>query len=123
MGHALKQFIKQIISFKKYSFLLSQLVKRDFKVKYRGSVLGILWSVLNPLLNMIVLNIVFSQVFNAVNNYRMYLLSGIVLFNYFSDATNIAVNSVVSNFGLITKVYFPKFIVPLPKHYLQRLIW
>lgn len=115
MGHALKQFIKQIISFKKYSFLLSQLVKRDFKVKYRGSVLGILWSVLNPLLNMIVLNIVFSQVFNAVNNYRMYLLSGIVLFNYFSDATNIAVNSVVSNFGLITKVYFPKFIVPLSK--------
>lgn len=107
--------IIKLLSFKKYSFLLSQLVKRDFKVKYRGSILGFLWSILNPLLNMIVLSIVFSQVFKAVDNYKMYLLSGIVIFGYFSDASSIAVTSIVGNFGLITKVYFPKFIIPLSK--------
>jgi ABC-type polysaccharide/polyol phosphate export permease len=107
--------IKQVLSLKKYSFLLSQLIKRDFTLKYRGSVLGVLWSVLNPLLNMIVLSTVFSQVFKAVDNYNMYLLSGIVMFSYFSEATSLAVNSIVSNFGLITKVYLPKIIIPLSK--------
>lgn len=100
---------------RRYSFLLLQLVSRDFKIKYRGSILGVLWSALNPLLNMIVLSIVFSQVFRAVDNYKMYLLAGITIFNYFSEATNIATSSVISNFGLITKVYFPKFILPLSK--------
>lgn len=109
------QLIRQIISLKKFSFLLSQLVNRDFKTKYRGSILGVLWSILNPLLNMIVLSIVFSQAFKAVDNYKMYLLSGIVIFNFFSEATNLAVTSVVNNFGLITKVYFPKFILPFSK--------
>lgn len=109
------ELLIKIVSFRKYSFLLNQLVRRDFKVKYRGSVLGVLWSILNPLLNMIVLSIVFSQVFKAVGNYKMYLLSGIVIFSYFSDATSVAVNSIVGNFGLITKVYFPKFILPLSK--------
>ncbi len=109
------QFIKKIFSMRRYSFLLLQLVSRDFKIKYRGSILGVLWSALNPLLNMIVLSIVFSQVFRAVDNYKMYLLAGITIFNYFSEATNIATSSVISNFGLITKVYFPKFILPLSK--------
>lgn len=99
----------------RYSFLLQQLVRRDFKIKYRGSMLGVLWSVLNPLFNMIVLSIVFSQVFKAVDNYKLYLLSGITLFSFFSEATTVALGSVVSNFGLITKVYFPKFIIPLSK--------
>lgn len=107
--------IKKIISFNRFKFLLSQLVKRDFKIKYRGSVLGVLWSVLNPLLNMIVLSIVFSQVFRAVDNYKMYLLSGLTVFNFYSEASNSAINSIVGNFGLITKVYFPKFILPLSK--------
>lgn len=109
------ELIKKVISFKRFSFLLSQLVRRDFKVRYRGSVLGILWSVLNPLLNMIIISIVFSQVFKAVDNYKMHILSGLVIFNFFSEATNMAINSVTGNFGLITKVYFPKFILPLSK--------
>lgn len=109
------KLFKRVISLKKYRFMLQQLVNRDFKVRYRGSFLGMLWSVLNPLLNMMVLSIVFSQVFKAVDNYKMYLLSGIIIFNFFSEATNLAVNSIVSNFGLITKIYFPKFILPLSK--------
>ncbi|MFU0831522.1 MAG: Transport permease protein [Oscillospiraceae bacterium] len=107
--------IKKILSMRRFSFLLAQLVRRDFKIKYRGSILGVLWSVLNPLLNMIVLSIVFSQVFRAVDNYKMYLLSGLVIFNFYAEATSAAIGSIVYNFGLITKVYFPKFILPLSK--------
>ncbi len=107
--------VRKIISLNRFKFLLSQLVKRDFKIKYRGSFLGVLWSVLNPLLNMIVLSIVFSQVFRAVDNYKMYLLSGLTVFNFYSEASNTAINAIAGNFGLITKVYFPKFILPFSK--------
>ncbi len=107
--------IRKLISLGRFRFLLLQLVKRDFKIKYRGSVLGVLWSVLNPLLNMIVLSIVFSQVFRAVDNYKMYLLAGLTIFNFFSEATTLACGSVVGNFGMMTKVYFPKFIIPTSK--------
>ncbi|RRD95382.1 ABC transporter permease [Clostridiales bacterium COT073_COT-073] len=107
--------IQRTISVKKYSFMLQQLVNRDFKVRYRGSLLGMLWSMLNPLLNMLVLSIVFSQVFNAVGNYKMYLLSGLLIFGFFSEASNLAVTAVTANFGLLTKIYFPKFILPLSK--------
>lgn len=109
------KIIQKLISLRRFRFLLSQLVKRDFKIKYRGSFFGVLWSVLNPLLNMVVLSVVFGRAFGAVENYKMYLLSGIIVFNFFSEATNIATTSVVSNFGLITKVYFPKFIIPTSK--------
>lgn len=107
--------LKRLLSLLRFRFLLLQLVKRDFKIKYRGSILGILWSVLNPLLNMLVLSVVFSQIFRAVDNYKMYLLAGLTLFNFFSEATNMACASVVGNFGMMTKVYFPKFIIPTSK--------
>ncbi len=107
--------VGKILSVKKYGYMLKQLVGRDFKVRYRGSLLGVLWSVLNPLLYMLVLSVVFSRVFKQVDNYRMYLLSGLVIFNFFNEAANVSVMAVVSNFGLITKVYFPKFILPLSK--------
>lgn len=107
--------IRKLISLLRFRFLLLQFVKRDFKLKYRGSILGIFWSVLNPLLNMIVLSVVFSRVFRAVDNYKMYLLAGLTVFNFFSEATNLACSSVVGNFGMITKVYFPKFLIPTSK--------
>lgn len=112
-------FFKNIwLSLKKYSFLLKELISRDFKIKYKRSVLGILWSVLNPLLMMIVMSIVFSQMFKFSVpgvNYLVYLLIGLVMFNYFSEATNLAMGSVVGNFTLINKVYIPKYIFPLSK--------
>ena len=107
--------ITGIQKLKQYSYLLSQLVRRDFKVKYKRSVLGILWSLLNPLLTMIVMSFVFSNVFDMVDNYPLYLLSGIVVFNYVSEATNMAMNSITGNMGFITKVYIPKFILPVSK--------
>ena len=108
-------YLNYFLGLKKYKFMVSQLVNRDFKVRYRGSVLGVLWSVLNPLLNMVVLSIVFSRVFNQVDNYKMYLLGGLVIFNYYSEASNSALTSIVSNFGLITKVYMPKYLLPVAK--------
>lgn len=106
------------LNFKKYSFLLSQLVLRDFKVKYKRSVLGIIWSLLYPVLNMAVLALVFSRMFKFSTpgvNYLVYVLSGLVMFNYFSEASNLAMSSVVANFSLINKIYIPKYIFPLSK--------
>lgn len=111
--------IKNIMySFQKYKFLISQLVSRDFKVKYKRSVLGILWSLLYPVLTMSVMALVFSHMFKANVpgvNYLVYLMSGLVIFNYFSEASNLAMSSVVANFSLINKVYMPKYIFPLSK--------
>lgn len=105
-------------NFKRYSFLMSELISRDFKVKYKRSVLGVLWSILQPILMMTVMAIVFSQMFKfKVDgiNYLVYLMTGIVMFGYFSEATSNAMTSVVFNFGLINKVYIPKYIFPISK--------
>ena len=107
-----------LINFKKYSFLMKQLVLRDFKVKYKRSVLGIVWSLLYPILMMAVMAIVFSQMFKFKVegiNYLVYLMTGLIMFNYFSEASNAAMTSVVSNFSLINKVYIPKYIFPISK--------
>lgn len=113
------KFIQNIkYAFSKYGFLLQQLVVRDFKVKYKRSVLGIIWSLLYPILMMAVMAIVFSNVFKFQMegvNYLVYLMTGLVIFNYFSEASNLAMSSVVSNFSLINKVYIPKYIFPLAK--------
>ena len=103
---------------KRYSFLMKQLIIRDFKVKYKRSVLGILWSILYPVLMMGVMALVFSQMFKFKMegvNYLVYLMTGLVMFNYFSEASNNAMTSVVSNFALINKVYIPKYIFPISK--------
>lgn len=107
-----------IYSLKKYKFLLFQLVSRDFKVKYKRSVLGILWSLLYPVLTMTVMALVFMNMFKMRMpevNYLVYLMSGLVIFNYFSEASNLSMSSVVANFSLINKVYIPKYIFPLSK--------
>lgn len=112
-------FFKNVmINLKKYSFLLQQLVSRDFKVKYKRSVLGIVWSLLYPILTMVVMAIVFSNVFKFSTpgvSYLAYLLSGLIIFNYFSEASNLSMSSVVGNFGLLNKIYIPKYIFPLSK--------
>lgn len=100
----------------KYSFLLKQLVSRDFRVKYKASMLGVVWSFLNPLLTMLVYLFVFSTIFRSnIENFPVYLMSGIVLFNYFSEATSLGLTAIVGNSALITKVYMPKVIYPLSK--------
>lgn len=108
--------INFIRSLNRYEFLIKQLVSRDFKTKYRRSVLGVFWSFLNPLLTMLVQYVVFSTIFkSAIENYPVYLLSGIVLFNFFNETTSVGMTSITSNASLITKVYVPKYIYPLTR--------
>lgn len=108
--------LKLIYTFKKYKFLLFQLVSRDFKTKYKRSVLGVFWSFLNPLLTMSVQYLVFSRIFRfQVDNYPAFLITGVVFFNAFSETTTQAMNAIVGNAALITKVYVPKYIYPISR--------
>ncbi|MCD8225170.1 MAG: ABC transporter permease [Clostridiales bacterium] len=101
---------------KRYRFLVQQLVSRDFKKKYKRSLLGYLWSFLNPLLTMLVQYIVFSTIFRSdIKNFPVYLLSGIILFNFFTDAVSQGLSAIIGNASLITKVYVPKYIYPVTR--------
>lgn len=105
-----------VMLMKQYRYLLKTLVVRDFKIKYRASMLGVLWSFLNPLLMTFVYMFVFSTLFrSSIENFVVYLMSGIILFNYFSEASNLGMQSIVGNAGLIKKVYMPKYIFPISK--------
>jgi len=110
----------------RFSFLIEQLVARDFKTKYKRSVLGVFWSFLNPLLMMAIQYFVFVNLMNLRNvnganpnpmldYYAVYLLVGIIIFSGFNDCCNQALRSIVYNATLITKVYVPKVIYPTTK--------
>lgn len=100
----------------RYSFLLEQLVKRNFNTKYRQSVLGVLWSFLNPLMTMAVQYLVFSQLFRSdITHFPVYLLTGIILFSFFNECVTLGMDSIVLNGPLITKVAMPKLIYPLSR--------
>lgn len=102
--------------FKQYSPLLFEFVKRDIKVKYKNSYLGIFWSMLNPLLTMIVLTFIFSNIFrNSIPNFPVYCLSGRLIYDVFSQSTNQSMRSITSKSSLIKKVYIPKYIYTLSK--------
>ena len=106
----------QIETFKRYKYLLINLIEKDIKLKYRRSVLGILWSVLNPLLMMIVISAVFSNIFKVnIENFPIYYLTGSTLFNMLSETTNYSMMSILESSSLIKKVYIPKYIFPLEK--------
>lgn len=108
--------LRLVAAFQRYGYLLRQLIARDFKTKYKRSVLGILWSFLNPLLTMLVQYVVFSTLFKSdIPNFALYLLIGIVCFNFFSEATTMGLGSIVGNAALITKVYVPKYIYPVSR--------
>ena len=108
--------MNQLQKAKKYSFLLNQLVSRDFKTRYKRSVLGVLWSMLNPLLTMCVQYLVFANLFKwDVDNYAVYLLVGTVTFNFFSEATQAALSPITGSASLITKVYIPTYVFPISK--------
>lgn len=108
--------VNAIYAINKYKFLIRQLVSRDFKTKYKRSILGMFWSFLNPLLMMFVQYFVFSTVFKSdIQNYPAYLLIGIILFNFFSESCGMSLTSILGNASLITKVYMPKYIYPLTR--------
>lgn len=102
--------------FKRDWFILRSLVSKDFKLKYRRSVLGILWSVLNPLLMMVVLTVVFSTIFRFnIENFPLYLILGQTLFAFMSEATSSAMGSIIESAPLIKKIRINKMIFPVEK--------
>jgi ABC-2 type transport system permease protein len=94
--------------------VLANLVRKEVKVKYKSSVLGAAWSMLNPILYLAVFTLVFKVILrNPTPNFAVYLLSGLLAWNLFSSASSLAVRSIVDNANLVTKVYFPREILPL----------
>lgn len=97
-------------------FILSTLVGKDFKLKYRRSVLGVLWSVLNPLLMMIIVSAVFSYMFRFnIEHFPVYLILGQTLFQLMTDATSTGMQSIIEAAPLIKKVRITKMLFPLEK--------
>jgi ABC-2 type transport system permease protein len=97
-----------------FSEVLQELVKRDLKVRYKRSVLGIFWTMLNPLLMMVITSIVFSNLFRtSIANFPIYVLSGYVVWTFFSQSTVSASSSILDSSGLTRKVYVPPALFPL----------
>lgn len=103
---------KLVLTFKKYQYLLYQLVKKDIKLKYRSSYMGVLWTLLEPLLTMMVLVLVFSKLYHNTKDFPVYVLTGRLLYSFFANTTRGALKSVRANAGMIKKVYVPKYMYP-----------
>ena len=111
-------FRRYIEGFSKYAPLLLILTSKDFKLKYRRSFLGIVWSMLNPLLIMLVVTLVFAKLMKcppANMPFAIFYITGSSLFNFFSEATSNSMSAVIDNSQLIQKVYIPKYIFPVEK--------
>ncbi len=112
----MRQIAGSIQGFMKYKNLLYELVTRDIKVRYRRSVLGILWTILNPILMMIVMTIVFSTLFRfEIEHFPIYFFCGNIIFSFMVTATSDALQSILGGASLIKKVYIPKYIFPVSK--------
>lgn len=98
---------------KRNRVLLRELVVTDFKLRYQGSVLGYAWSLLKPLFLFAIMYIVFGVLvkLGSIEHYAVYLLLGIVLWTFFSEATNQGMNSIISRGDVIRKINFPKYII------------
>ena len=94
--------------------LLLNLIRKELKVKYKNSVLGCVWSLLNPVLYLVVFSIVFGYLLpNNIEKFPIYLLSGLIAWNFFSSAVGAGTASVTANAALVTKVSFPREVLPL----------
>ena len=103
--------INEIIVYKEF---LKSNVKKDVRGKYKGSFLGVLWSFINPLLSVVVYAVVFHYIMRfQIEHYLIYLIAGIIPWNFFSTALNAGMNSILFNGDIIKKVYFPRIILPI----------
>lgn len=107
---------------KKHQFLFEELVKRDFKKKYKRTALGMAWSVLSPLLTLLVMRLVFTQFFgHHVAHYTTYLFCGNLVFSYFNESTSQGMTSLMGNAAIFSKVNVPKYLFLFSKN-IQTLI-
>lgn len=102
---------------RQHQFLFEELVKRDFKKKYKRTVLGMAWSVLSPLLMLLVMRLVFTQFFGRnTPHYTTYLFCGNLVFAFFNESTSQGMSSLMGNAGIFTKVNVPKYLFLLSKN-------
>lgn len=111
------EFVRaQIGKLKRSRFLFEELVARDFKKKYKRTVLGMLWSVLNPLLQLFVMALVFTKFFGrGMDHYIIYLFSGNIFYSFYRESTTGGMHSLMQNAGIIQKINLPKYIFLLSK--------
>ena len=99
---------------KEHQFLIEELTKRDFRKKYKRTLLGVAWSVLSPLLTLLVMRVVFTRFFGGdIPHYTTYLFAGNIIFSYFTEATNGGMMALVSNKDIFSKVNMPKYMFVL----------
>lgn len=111
-----------IKKYTQYRFLFEELVKRDFKKKYKRTVLGMAWSILSPLLQLFVMRLVFTQFFGRnTPHYTTYLFAGNLVYAYFSESTSQGMTSLMGNASIFTKVNVPKYLFLFSKN-VQTLI-
>ncbi len=109
--------MKIVQTLKQHQFLFEELVKRDFKKKYKRTVLGMAWSVLSPLLTLLVMRLVFTQFFGASTpHYTIYLFCGNLVFSFFNESTSQGMSSLLENAGIFTKVNVPKYLFLMSKN-------
>jgi len=102
---------------KNYNFLFEELVKRDFKKRYKRTVLGIAWSMLGPLLHLLVMTLVFGPILGrTIPHFVIYVFAGVKVFTFFKESTSQGMQSLVSNTGILTKVKVPKYLFLLSKN-------
>jgi len=100
-----------------HKFLFEELVKRDFKKKYKRTVLGMVWSILSPLLTLLVMRLVFTQFFGrSTPHYTTYLFCGNLVFSYFNESTSQGMTSLMGNAAIFTKVNVPKYLFLFSKN-------
>lgn len=108
---------KKLHELKKYRFLFEELVKRDFKKKYKRTVLGMAWSVLSPLLTLLVMRLVFTNFFGrSMEHYTTYLFCGNLVYSFFNESTSQGMTSLMGNSSIFTKVNIPKYLFLLSKN-------
>lgn len=109
--------ITMLTRLKKYQFLFEELVKRDFKQKYKRTVLGMGWSLLSPLLQLLVMSFIFGQVFGRdMEHFTIYLFCGNLTYSYFKESTSSGMSSLMSNAKIFTKINVPKYMFLLSKN-------
>lgn len=106
-----RRLLKLVENMKQHRFLFEELVKRDFKKKYKRTVLGMGWSMLSPLLTLLVMKVVFEQFFGrGTPHYTTYLFCGLLFFNWFSESSNSGMRCLYANSSIFAKVNVPKYL-------------
>lgn len=96
-----------------YAHILVNLIKRNMMLRYKNSLLGYLWSFITPLLYLLIFHFVFSQAFQGMRSYSLYVLSGLILWQFFSNASNQCIQSLIANAGVIKTINVPIIVFPV----------